>query len=131
MVVSVCTAGICDNYWPQVNIEMQKKTWRIETLQSKGKKKKKEKKGILVFLVMGKIVILAEKREEMWEIHNSSWQKLVIFQSRSIHKSFFNDINCLWLSCNRYVDLLLGEFKHYKTRLAHGGICKEVSSSQR
>lgn len=44
---------------------MQKKTWRIETLQSKGKKKKKEKKGILVFLVMGKIVILAEKREEM------------------------------------------------------------------
>ncbi|KAH9660444.1 syndetin [Citrus sinensis] len=26
----------------------------------------------------------------------------------------------------RYVDLLLGEFKHYKTRLAHGGIHKEV-----
>ncbi|KAK2980296.1 hypothetical protein RJ640_006294 [Escallonia rubra] len=25
-----------------------------------------------------------------------------------------------------YVDLLLGEFKHYKTRLAHGGIKKEV-----
>ncbi|KAL6510972.1 hypothetical protein OROGR_022096 [Orobanche gracilis] len=25
-----------------------------------------------------------------------------------------------------YVDLLLGEFKHYKTRLAHGGIRKEV-----
>lgn len=27
---------------------------------------------------------------------------------------------------NRYVDLLLGEFKHYKTRLAHVGIRKEV-----
>lgn len=27
---------------------------------------------------------------------------------------------------NGYVDLLLGEFKHYKTRLAHGGIRKEV-----
>lgn len=31
-------------------------------------------------------------------------------------------------SCiNSYVDLLLGEFKHYKTRLAHGGIQKEVT----
>lgn len=29
---------------------------------------------------------------------------------------------------NRYVDLLLGEFKHYKTRLVHGGIRKEVKS---
>lgn len=27
---------------------------------------------------------------------------------------------------NRYVDLLLGEFKHYTTRLANGGIRKEV-----
>lgn len=27
---------------------------------------------------------------------------------------------------NSYVDLLLGEFKHYKTRIAHGGIRKEV-----
>ncbi|KAG6503672.1 hypothetical protein ZIOFF_035996 [Zingiber officinale] len=27
---------------------------------------------------------------------------------------------------NGYVDLLLGEFKHYKTRLMHGGISKEV-----
>lgn len=27
---------------------------------------------------------------------------------------------------NSYVDLLLGEFKHYKTRLAHAGIDKEV-----
>ena len=26
----------------------------------------------------------------------------------------------------RYVDLLLGEFKHYKTRIAHGGIRQEV-----
>ncbi|KAM6573725.1 hypothetical protein CsatA_017805 [Cannabis sativa] len=25
-----------------------------------------------------------------------------------------------------YVDLLLGEFKHYKTRLTHGGIRKEL-----
>jgi hypothetical protein len=32
-------------------------------------------------------------------------------------------------SC-RYVDLLLGEFKHYKTRLDHGGISKEVSIRQ-
>lgn len=29
-------------------------------------------------------------------------------------------------SFNRYVDLLLGEFKHYKTRLAHGEIRQEV-----
>ena len=27
---------------------------------------------------------------------------------------------------NRYVDLLLGEFKHYKTRLAHSGVRNEV-----
>lgn len=31
----------------------------------------------------------------------------------------------LGMEHNGYVDLLLGEFKHYKTRLAHGGICKE------
>lgn len=31
--------------------------------------------------------------------------------------------------CCRYVDLLLGEFKHYKTRLAHGGIRKEVMTT--
>ena len=37
----------------------------------------------------------------------------------------------VWTSfCSRYVDLLLGEFKHYKTRLDHGGISKEVSLSQ-
>ncbi|KAL8497821.1 hypothetical protein ACS0TY_021239 [Phlomoides rotata] len=30
------------------------------------------------------------------------------------------------LSLYLYVDLLLGEFKHYKTRIAHGGIQKEV-----
>ncbi|XP_028808130.1 syndetin isoform X2 [Neltuma alba] len=40
--------------------------------------------------------------------------------------------NCRWevkelgLEHNGYVDLLLGEFKHYKTRLAHGGIRQEV-----
>ncbi|KAG4145270.1 hypothetical protein ERO13_D05G087200v2 [Gossypium hirsutum] len=32
----------------------------------------------------------------------------------------------LGMEHNGYVDLLLGEFKHYKTRLAHGGIQKEV-----
>ncbi|XP_057956018.1 uncharacterized protein LOC131149520 isoform X2 [Malania oleifera] len=32
----------------------------------------------------------------------------------------------LGLEHNGYVDLLLGEFKHYKTRLVHGGIRKEV-----
>ncbi|XP_058077735.1 uncharacterized protein LOC131226076 isoform X2 [Magnolia sinica] len=32
----------------------------------------------------------------------------------------------LGLEHNGYVDLLLGEFKHYKTRLAHGGIHKEI-----
>ncbi|KAK9094083.1 hypothetical protein Scep_025552 [Stephania cephalantha] len=32
----------------------------------------------------------------------------------------------LGLEHNGYVDLMLGEFKHYKTRLAHGGIHKEV-----
>ncbi|KAK7404811.1 hypothetical protein VNO78_05778 [Psophocarpus tetragonolobus] len=40
--------------------------------------------------------------------------------------------NCRWelkelgMEHNGYVDLLLGEFKHYKTRLAHGGIRKEI-----
>ncbi|KAG0457416.1 hypothetical protein HPP92_022573 [Vanilla planifolia] len=32
------------------------------------------------------------------------------------------------LHINGYVDLLLGEFKHYKTRLANGGISKEVQN---
>ncbi|XP_039024149.1 syndetin-like isoform X1 [Hibiscus syriacus] len=32
----------------------------------------------------------------------------------------------LGMEHNGYVDLLLGEFKHYKTRLAHGGIQKDV-----
>ncbi|GAU35377.1 hypothetical protein TSUD_57260 [Trifolium subterraneum] len=40
--------------------------------------------------------------------------------------------NCKWevkelgMEHNGYVDLLLGEFKHFKTRLAHGGIRKET-----
>ncbi|XP_014493837.1 syndetin isoform X1 [Vigna radiata var. radiata] len=40
--------------------------------------------------------------------------------------------NCKWelkelgMEHNGYVDLLLGEFKHYKTRLAHGGIRIEI-----
>ncbi|XAR60054.1 hypothetical protein NMG60_11033286 [Bertholletia excelsa] len=36
------------------------------------------------------------------------------------------EVKELGLEHNGYVDLLLGEFKHYKTRLAHGGIKKEV-----
>ncbi|KAI8524195.1 hypothetical protein RHMOL_Rhmol13G0131000 [Rhododendron molle] len=36
------------------------------------------------------------------------------------------EVKELGLEHNGYVDLLLGEFKHYKTRLAHGGIQKEV-----
>ncbi|CAN6460698.1 unnamed protein product [Victoria cruziana] len=36
------------------------------------------------------------------------------------------EVKDLGLEHNGYVDLLLGEFKHYKTRLAHGGIQKEV-----
>ncbi|KAJ0020795.1 hypothetical protein Pint_32028 [Pistacia integerrima] len=36
------------------------------------------------------------------------------------------EVKELGLEHNGYVDLLLGEFKHYKTRLAHGGIGKEV-----
>ncbi|XP_026439878.1 syndetin-like isoform X1 [Papaver somniferum] len=36
------------------------------------------------------------------------------------------EVKELGLEHNGYVDLLLGEFKHYKTRLAHGGIDKEV-----
>ncbi|XP_025619685.1 uncharacterized protein [Arachis hypogaea] len=32
----------------------------------------------------------------------------------------------LLLHVNGYVDLLLGEFKHYAARLAHGGIRKEI-----
>lgn len=36
------------------------------------------------------------------------------------------EVKELGMEHNGYVDLLLGEFKHYKTRLAHGGIEKEV-----
>ncbi|KAF7805657.1 syndetin isoform X1 [Senna tora] len=36
------------------------------------------------------------------------------------------EVRELGLEHNGYVDLLLGEFKHYKTRLAHGGIRKEI-----
>lgn len=36
------------------------------------------------------------------------------------------EVKELGMEHNGYVDLLLGEFKHYKTRLAHGGIRKEV-----
>ncbi|KAG4138049.1 hypothetical protein ERO13_D07G110000v2 [Gossypium hirsutum] len=36
------------------------------------------------------------------------------------------ELKDLGMEHNGYVDLLLGEFKHYKTRLAHGGIHKEV-----
>ncbi|XP_038979589.1 syndetin-like isoform X2 [Phoenix dactylifera] len=36
------------------------------------------------------------------------------------------EVKELGLEHNGYVDLLLGEFKHYRTRLAHGGISKEV-----
>ncbi|KAL5765646.1 hypothetical protein ACOSP7_016263 [Xanthoceras sorbifolium] len=36
------------------------------------------------------------------------------------------EVKELGLEHNGYVDLLLGEFKHYKTRLAHGGIYKEI-----
>ncbi|XP_024986780.1 syndetin-like [Cynara cardunculus var. scolymus] len=36
------------------------------------------------------------------------------------------EVKELGMEHNGYVDLLLGEFKHYKTRLAHGGIQQEV-----
>ncbi|KAI3748213.1 hypothetical protein L6452_11156 [Arctium lappa] len=36
------------------------------------------------------------------------------------------EVKELGMEHNGYVDLLLGEFKHYKTRLAHGGIRVEV-----
>ncbi|KAK4772249.1 hypothetical protein SAY86_014024 [Trapa natans] len=36
------------------------------------------------------------------------------------------EVKELGLEHNGYVDLMLGEFKHYKTRLMHGGIQKEV-----
>ncbi|XP_020588821.1 syndetin isoform X2 [Phalaenopsis equestris] len=36
------------------------------------------------------------------------------------------EVKELGLEHNGYVDLLLGEFKHYKTRLVNGGIAKEV-----
>lgn len=36
------------------------------------------------------------------------------------------EVKELGLEHNGYVDLLLGEFKHFKTRLAHGGLRKEV-----
>lgn len=36
------------------------------------------------------------------------------------------EVKELGMEHNGYVDLLLGEFKHYKTRLEHGGISKEL-----
>ncbi|KAK1409966.1 hypothetical protein QVD17_36497 [Tagetes erecta] len=36
------------------------------------------------------------------------------------------EVKELGMEHNGYVDLLLGEFKHYKTRLAHGGIRTEI-----
>nr|GEV57411.1 syndetin-like isoform X1 [Tanacetum cinerariifolium] len=39
------------------------------------------------------------------------------------------EVKELGMEHNGYVDLLLGEFKHYKTRLAHGGIRKEVQDT--
>ncbi|KAL8115582.1 hypothetical protein AgCh_022180 [Apium graveolens] len=39
------------------------------------------------------------------------------------------EVKELGLEHNGYVDLLLGEFKHYKTRLAHGGLRKEVQDN--
>ncbi|PWA80198.1 hypothetical protein CTI12_AA198830 [Artemisia annua] len=39
------------------------------------------------------------------------------------------EVKELGMEHNGYVDLLLGEFKHYKTRLAHGGIRKEVQET--
>ncbi|TVU31805.1 hypothetical protein EJB05_23506 [Eragrostis curvula] len=36
------------------------------------------------------------------------------------------EVKELGIEHNGYVDLLLGEFKHYKTRLDHGGISKEL-----
>ncbi|KAI3722083.1 hypothetical protein L2E82_33109 [Cichorium intybus] len=38
------------------------------------------------------------------------------------------EVKELGMEHNGYVDLLLGEFKHYKTRLAHGGIRTEVQN---
>ncbi|XP_015951750.1 uncharacterized protein LOC107476449 isoform X1 [Arachis duranensis] len=36
------------------------------------------------------------------------------------------EVKELGMEHNGYVDLLLGEFKHFKTRLAHGGLRKEI-----
>lgn len=59
--------------------------------------------------------------------------KCLIYIYLSIPSVFFlmyrmTGVRCSDMICCfiRYVDLLLGEFKHYKTRLAHGGIRKEV-----
>ncbi|XP_019093935.1 PREDICTED: syndetin [Camelina sativa] len=38
------------------------------------------------------------------------------------------EVKELGMEHNGYVDLMLGEFKHYKTRLAHGGIPPEVQN---
>ncbi|KAJ4903130.1 hypothetical protein Rs2_17081 [Raphanus sativus] len=38
------------------------------------------------------------------------------------------EVKELGVEHNGYVDLMLGEFKHYKTRLAHGGIQQEVQN---
>ena len=47
---------------------------------------------------------------------------IIIHQNKLL--SLYNSSHTSYI--DRYVDLLLGEFKHYKTRLAHGGIHKGV-----
>lgn len=48
--------------------------------------------------------------------------RIFILEISCILSALLTCVDCI----DRYVDLLLGEFKHYKTRLAHGGIRKEV-----
>ena len=48
--------------------------------------------------------------------------RIFILEISCILSALLTCVDCI----DRYVDLMLGEFKHYKTRLAHGGIRKEV-----
>ncbi|KAK6936136.1 Vacuolar protein sorting-associated protein 54, N-terminal [Dillenia turbinata] len=60
-------------------------------------------------------------------IHRTT-ARLLLHMSRYVDKVTTAkwEVKELGLEHNGYVDLLLGEFKHYRTRLAHAGIKKEV-----
>ncbi|XLU71338.1 hypothetical protein S245_030391, partial [Arachis hypogaea] len=60
-------------------------------------------------------------------VHRTTTRLLLHVNGYVEHIANFKwEVKELGLEHNGYVDLLLGEFKHYAARLAHGGIRKEI-----